>query len=105
MRRKLLFIFLTFSFGITIYSQELPLLTQYMYINMAFNPGYTGSNEGICVTGLARQQWIGFKDADGNSVAPQTFYVTIDSPLKFLQRTRNKNRISRTIVSGHSLSY
>ncbi len=84
MRRKLLFIFLTFSFGITIYSQELPLLTQYMYINMAFNPGYTGSNEGICVTGLARQQWIGFKDADGNSVAPQTFYVTIDSPLKFL---------------------
>lgn len=84
MRRKLLFIFISLSIGITVYSQQLPLLTQYMFINMAFNPGYTGSNEGICVTGLARQQWIGFKDGDGNSVAPQTFFVTIDAPLKFL---------------------
>lgn len=84
MRRKLLFIFISFSFGITVYSQQLPLITQYMLINMAFNPGYTGSNEGICVTGLARQQWIGFKDGDGNSVAPQTFFLTIDSPFKFL---------------------
>jgi type IX secretion system PorP/SprF family membrane protein len=70
--------------GITVYSQQLPLLTQYMYINMAFNPGYTGSNEGISVTGLVRQQWIGFKDQYGGSTAPQDFYLTIDSPLKFL---------------------
>jgi type IX secretion system PorP/SprF family membrane protein len=55
-----------------------------MMMNMAFNPGYTGSNEGICVTGLVRQQWLGFKDGDGNSPAPQDFFVTIDSPLKFL---------------------
>jgi len=51
---------------------------------MAFNPGYAGSSEGICVTGLTRQQWIGFKDDDGSNVAPQTYFLTIDSPLKFL---------------------
>jgi type IX secretion system PorP/SprF family membrane protein len=84
MRRTLIFIFLTVSFGITVYSQQVPLLTQYMFINMAFNPGYTGSSEGINVTGLARQQWIGFKDETGASVAPQDFFITIDSPLKFL---------------------
>ena len=84
MGRKLLFIFISLSFGITVYSQQLPLITQYMLINLAFNPGYTGSNEGICVTGLARQQWIGFKDANGTAVSPQTFYLTLDSPFKFL---------------------
>jgi type IX secretion system PorP/SprF family membrane protein len=55
-----------------------------MFNNMAFNPGYAGSSEGICVTGLTRQQWIGFKDDDGSNVAPQTYFLTIDSPLKFL---------------------
>lgn len=84
MRPKLLFIFISLSFGITGYSQQLPLLTQYMFMDMATNPGYTGSNEGICVTGLVRQQWLGFKDQDGNSSAPQDFYVTIESPMKFL---------------------
>lgn len=84
MRRTFLSIFLTVSFGITVYSQQVPLLTQYMFINMAFNPGYTGSSEGINVTGLARQQWIGLKDENGTSVAPQDFFITIDSPIKFL---------------------
>jgi len=84
MRSKLLFIFISFSLGITVYSQQIPLITQYMFLNMAFNPGYTGSNEGINVTGLVREQWLGFKDQNGNSSAPQDLFVTIDAPLKFL---------------------
>jgi type IX secretion system PorP/SprF family membrane protein len=66
------------------YAQQNTLLTNYMFNNMAFNPGYAGSNEGICVTGLVREQWIGFKDDEGSSVAPQTYLLTIDAPLKFL---------------------
>jgi type IX secretion system PorP/SprF family membrane protein len=84
MLRKLLFILVSLFLGVAAYSQQLPLITQYMFMNMAYNPGYTGSNDGICITGLAREQWIGFKDSDGKSVAPQTFFLTIDSPLKFL---------------------
>jgi type IX secretion system PorP/SprF family membrane protein len=55
-----------------------------MFMNMAFNPAVAGSSEGINVTGLIRQQWIGFKDDRGGNTAPQTLFLTIDSPIKFL---------------------
>jgi type IX secretion system PorP/SprF family membrane protein len=78
-------ILLVFFFsGFISSAQQYTLLTQYMFNNMAFNPGYAGNNEGISATGLVRQQWIGFKADDGSSVAPQTFLLTIDAPLKFL---------------------
>ncbi len=78
MRQRILYFFIIFLSGLSAYSQQTPLITQYMYTQMAFNPGYAGSNEGICATGLVRQMWMGLKGA------PQTFLVTIDSPLKFL---------------------
>lgn len=64
--------------------QQSTLITQHMFTNMSINPAYAGSGEGISVTGLIRQQYIGFKDADGNSIGPQTYLLTADSPLKFL---------------------
>jgi type IX secretion system PorP/SprF family membrane protein len=65
-------------------SQQSPNITHYMFMNMAFNPAFAGSSEGINVTGLIRQQWIGFKDDRGGNTAPQDLFLTIDSPLKFL---------------------
>jgi type IX secretion system PorP/SprF family membrane protein len=70
--------------GIFIYAQQNTLLTHYMFTNMAYNPGYAGSSEGICATGLFREQWIGFKADTLSTSPPQTFLFTIDSPLKFL---------------------
>jgi len=58
------------------------MLTQYMWNQMAYNPGYAGSNGGICINGLIREQWLGFKDNDGNKVAPTTFFLTIDAPIR-----------------------
>jgi type IX secretion system PorP/SprF family membrane protein len=49
---------------------------------MFSNPAYAGMNEGICVHGIYRQQWAGFNDQDGNSVAPQDFLLTVDSPVR-----------------------
>lgn len=66
------------------FAQQSTLLTHYMFTNMAFNPGYAGSSEGICVTGLFREQWIGFKSDTLSTSPPQTYLLTIDSPLKFL---------------------
>ena len=51
---------------------------------MSYNAAYAGANRGISATGLLRQQWMGFKDADGNKIAPMTTYITIDSPIKAL---------------------
>ena len=49
MRLKLLFILLSLLLVLLHVRQQLPLITQYMFINMAFNPGYTGSSDGINV--------------------------------------------------------
>jgi type IX secretion system PorP/SprF family membrane protein len=65
-------------------AQQSSNLTHYMFMNMSFNPAVAGSSEGINVTALMRQQWIGFKDDRGGNTAPQTLLFAIDSPIKFL---------------------
>jgi len=66
------------------YAQQNPMVTQYMFTNMFFNPGAAGSSGGINATGLFREQYMGFKDTDGNKIGPQTFFLTVDSPIKVL---------------------
>ena len=86
-RLKLKYIFSSiFIFAIVLSSQGqgLPTFTQYQNSMVYSNPGVVGMGEGICVNGLLRQQWSGFKDAEGNKVAPETYLITINSPLKVL---------------------
>jgi type IX secretion system PorP/SprF family membrane protein len=73
-----------------LHGQQLPQYTQYMFTKLALNPGYAGAGNGICVTGLVRQQWVGFKATDPNtgesvSVAPETYLISVHSPIKFLR--------------------
>ena len=84
MGRKLIIVLVLTLAGISGFSQQNTLITHYMFNNMAFNPGFAGSSEGICVTGLMRQQWIGFKTDNGGKVAPQTYFLSIHSPLRFV---------------------
>ncbi len=84
------FAFIAFLFISTFsFSQQLPQYTQYMFTKLAYNPGYAGAGKGICVQGLVRQQWVGFKETDdeGNThtVAPETYLVSVHSPIKFLR--------------------
>ncbi len=66
------------------FSQQNTLITQYMFSNMAFNPAYAGNGAGICIHGLIREQYLGYKDEDGNKVSPETFLLTVDSPIRIL---------------------
>jgi type IX secretion system PorP/SprF family membrane protein len=75
-------------------AQQNSSITHYMFMNMSFNPAVAGSNDGINVTGLIRQQWIGYKDDRGGNTAPQTLFLTIDAPIKFLH-----GGISGTVIS------
>ena len=88
MIRKLFFIVLIFC-TTTVFAQQLPQYTQYMFNKIAYNPGYAGAGNGICVGGLIRQQWVGFKetDAEGKSstVAPETYVVSISAPVQALR--------------------
>jgi type IX secretion system PorP/SprF family membrane protein len=78
----------------TVVAQQSSSITHYMFMNMDFNPAVAASSEGINVTGLYRQQWIGFKDDHGGNTAPQTMFLTIDSPIKFLH-----GGISGTVIN------
>jgi len=72
--------------GLPLFSigQQAPMFTQYKNTQMYTNPAFAGMGEGICIDGIIRQQWSGFKDNDGNNVAPQTFFISGNSPMKKL---------------------
>jgi type IX secretion system PorP/SprF family membrane protein len=40
--------------------------------------------DGITVTGIFREQWLGLKDENNVKVSPETFLLTGDSPIRFL---------------------
>ena len=58
--------------------------TNFMFSKFNINPAYAGMSDGICLGGLARQQWMGYKGTDGEGGAPATFYFTAHAPVKFL---------------------
>ena len=83
--RFTIFLFLVTIIGTGLYAQQEPQFTQNMFNRVFTNPGFAGIGEGICVTGLVRQQWAGFKDSEGNKVAPETFLISIESPVRILR--------------------
>lgn len=85
MRSKIFtLLLLLFCANTFVFAQQEAQFSQFMFNTMAINPGYAGSNGAICLNAFARQQWLGFKDADGSNTAPQTFLFSIDAPIKFL---------------------
>ncbi len=65
--------------------QQEPQFTHNMFNHMGVNPGFAGLSNAICATGLARQQWVGFKDAEGNRVSPETYLISVDGTVKSLR--------------------
>ena len=63
-------------------AQQMPIFTNYTNSYSYVNAGYAGLSEGINLLGLYRQQWAGFVDTDGNEIAPQTFLLTGDMPIR-----------------------
>ncbi|MCF8296709.1 MAG: type IX secretion system membrane protein PorP/SprF [Saprospiraceae bacterium] len=63
---------------VVVQAQQEAQFSHNMFTNMAINPGYAGSKDAICLTGIVHQQWVGFKDPSGNKGAPQTYLLTID---------------------------
>lgn len=66
-------------------AQQEPQFTLNQFNHTTVNPGYAGLRDAICVTGIVRQQWIGMNDEEGNHVAPETFVVNADMPVRFLR--------------------
>lgn len=66
-------------------SQQDVQFSHNMFNNMGVNPGYAGLRNAICATALARQQWVGFRDSEGNRVNPETYSLNVDAPMPFLR--------------------
>lgn len=83
--RSILIVILLSAVSIGLKAQQDPQFTHNMFNHAFVNPGSYGLSDGITVTGIFREQWLGFKDEEGNKVAPETFLLTADAPIKFLR--------------------
>ncbi|MDD3877890.1 MAG: type IX secretion system membrane protein PorP/SprF [Bacteroidales bacterium] len=72
---KKLIVLLGIIFSISAYAQQDAMFTHYMYNTLSVNPAYVGSRDALTITGLNRNQWVGF---DG---APITQTLTMHSPI------------------------
>jgi len=82
---RILFVLFMLSLSIRLSAQQDPQFTHNMFNHDFVNPGYFGLSNCINVTGIYREQWMGFKDYNNEKVAPQTFLLTADAPIKFLR--------------------
>ena len=66
---------ITFASVITIYGQQDPQYTQYMYNMNVMNPAYAGSQGTLSIGVLGRTQWVGLVGA------PRTITANIHAPI------------------------
>ncbi|NQV54079.1 MAG: type IX secretion system membrane protein PorP/SprF [Flavobacteriales bacterium] len=60
---------------ISIFAQQKPQFTHYMYNTLSVNPAYAGSSEALTITGITRHQWVGLEGA------PTTQTITMHTPI------------------------
>ncbi|HEY9082769.1 MAG TPA: type IX secretion system membrane protein PorP/SprF [Vicingaceae bacterium] len=72
--KNILKIFITTCFiGGSVYAQQIPLTSQYMFNDYLLNPAVAGSTDSINISLSARAQWTGLEGA------PKTQFFSIDS--------------------------
>lgn len=85
--RKLRYIIMMIfvAIGSSLMSQQAPMFTNYSNSYATVNPGFGGLSDGVNVMGIYRDQWTGFKDMEGNAVAPNTMLFSGDMPIPLLR--------------------
>ncbi|MCA1764298.1 MAG: type IX secretion system membrane protein PorP/SprF [Cryomorphaceae bacterium] len=78
--KRIYLLFIATAIGSSsIFAQQDPQFTQFMYDRLSFNPGFAGSQEAICATVFGRQQWSGF------SGQPNTGLLNVSAPIKSIK--------------------
>ena len=72
--RKLLFLSILIFVASLVNAQHDTHYSMFMFNKLAYNPGYAGSKEHLCLTGHYRNQW------EGITGAPKTYTFGIHSP-------------------------
>ena len=66
--KKISFLILAFIFSGSLYSQQLPQLTQFMDNNYVLNPAFAGTEDYYQVRTSIRNQWTGIADAPSTTI-------------------------------------
>ncbi len=61
--RRIIYVLALVCCTTAVYTQQLPLHTQYLYNKLAYNPAYAGGESGWEATAMYRNQWIGLEGA------------------------------------------
>ncbi|HTF17784.1 MAG TPA: type IX secretion system membrane protein PorP/SprF [Chryseolinea sp.] len=67
--------------GVSVFAQQDPLFTQYMFNNLYMTPAYAGVDGVTRITAVHRQQWLGYQSSFGDGGAPTTQMVTFNTPI------------------------
>jgi type IX secretion system PorP/SprF family membrane protein len=79
MKKILLLLVAACAASSSLFSQQDPQFSQFMYDRLSVNPGFAGSDDAICATLFGRQQWSGF------SGQPNTALLNISAPIKSIK--------------------
>ena len=96
--KRYFLLFLLFFYAFNSKAQQDPQFSQYIFNNLAFNPGSTGSETAILATALHRSQWVGFEDA------PVSTNFSVQSPLSILNGGIGLNILTDKIGQNEFLS-
>jgi hypothetical protein len=78
---------LLFSFCLVsiMQGQQEPNFSQYMFYGLTMNPAVAGNDNAVSITAANRIQWTGFGKEDGEQVAPRTYFIAADLPIRILK--------------------
>lgn len=72
-------------FAIRLQAQQEPNFSQYMFYGLVYNPAVAGNDNAVSITAANRLQWTGFPEENGDKVAPRTYFIAADMPIKVLK--------------------
>lgn len=75
MKKVLFVLFVVMSFLVSKAQQD-PQFTQFMFDKLSINPGFAGTNDAYCFTGIWRNQWTGL-----NAGEPKTILINAHAPV------------------------
>jgi len=79
--RRATLLSLALTSAVSVYAQQDPQFTQYMFNNLYYNAGYSGVEGVTKVSGLFRSQWSGYQPTFYGGGAPTTEMVSFTTPI------------------------
>jgi type IX secretion system PorP/SprF family membrane protein len=85
MLKKTFYTFLLSLLGTSVFAQQDPLFTQYMFNNLYLTPAYAGVDGVTRASVIHRSQWLGYQSSAGDGGAPTTQMLSFLTPINKLR--------------------